>query len=96
MGGTGSFVESSHQLTHVVPSSNGYDKDRTWKGKVDNLQIWERALSENEVLGLWNNGKGNNKVSKELAEGLIGHWPFDGNLKDASGNKRHAAGKNSP
>ncbi|MDG1364093.1 MAG: ankyrin repeat domain-containing protein [Akkermansiaceae bacterium] len=96
MGGTGSFIESSHQITHVDSSSNGYDKDRTWKGKVDNLQIWERALSENEVLGLWNNGKGNNKVSKELVEGLIGHWPFDGNLKDASGNKRHATGKNSP
>ena len=96
IGGTGTFQESKRRMTYIDPSNNWYDKDRAWKGKVDNLQIWSRALNDNEVIDLWNNGKGESKVSKDLAKDLIGHWPFDGDLKDISGNKRDATGKNSP
>ena len=96
IGGTGSFTASNRKEKHQGPETQWFYKDRAWDGKVDNLQIWDRALTDDEVVALWNNGKGSAKASGELAEGLVGHWPFDGNLKDASGKGRHATGKNAP
>ena len=96
IGGTGSFVETNRQAKHETSRTNWFFKDRAWDGKVDNLQIWGRALTDDEVVSLWNSGKGLAKASGELSEGLIGHWPFDGDLKDASGKGRHGTGKNSP
>ena len=96
IGGTGSFVETNRKAKHETPQTDHFFKDRAWNGKVDNLQIWGRALTDEEVVTLWNNGKGSAKAAGQLAEGLIGHWPFDGDLKDASGKGRHGTGKNSP
>ena len=96
MGGTGSFVETNRKERHESFRTDPFFKDRAWDGKVDNLQIWGRALGDDDIASLWNRGQGSAKVSKELSEGLIGHWPFDGNLKDASGNGRHGKGENSP
>ncbi len=96
IGGTGSFIASNRREKHESPQSQWFYKDRTWDGKVDNLQIWGRALDDDEVVALWNAGKGLEKASGELAEGLIGHWPFDGNLRDVGGRGRHGTGKNSP
>jgi ankyrin repeat protein len=96
IGGTGSFTASNRREKHQSSQTQWFYKDRTWNGKVDNIQIWERALTDDEVVALWNGGKGIAKAPGELAEGLIGHWPFDGDLKDGSGNGRHGTGKNSP
>ena len=96
IGGTGSFIASNRRERHESSQSQWFYKDRTWDGKVDNLQIWGRALDDDEVVALWNAGKGLEKASGELAEGLIGHWPFDGNLRDVGGRDRHGTGKNSP
>ena len=96
IGGTGSFIVTNRREKHESPQSQWFYKDRTWDGKVDNLQIWGRALDDDDVVALWNGGKGLEKASAELAEGLIGHWPFDGNLRDVGGRGRHGTGKNSP
>ena len=96
IGGTGSFVETNRREKHESSRTQGFYKDRTWDGKVDNLQIWGRALTDDEVVTLWNDGKGSEKASGELEEGLIGHWPFDGDFKDVSGKGRNGTGKNSP
>jgi hypothetical protein len=96
LGGSGSFVKSNRSETHRTRRTQWYYKDRTWNGKIDELQIWGRALSDDEVASLWNRGKGSSSVSKEVAEELIGHWHFDGTLKDSSGNGRHGKGENSP
>ncbi|MDP7307522.1 MAG: hypothetical protein QF405_07770, partial [Roseibacillus sp.] len=96
LGGSGSFVETNRKERHESFRTDPFFKDRAWDGKVDNLQIWGRALGDDDIASLWNRGQGSAKVSKGLSEGLIGHWPFDGNLKDASGNGRHGKGENSP
>ena len=96
MGGTGSFVETNRKERHESFLTDHFFKDRVWDGKIDNLQIWGRAFNADEVVALWNKGKGTAQVPENLADGLIGHWPFDGNLKDSSGNGRHGTGKNSP
>ncbi|MEO1834128.1 MAG: hypothetical protein ABGZ49_01425, partial [Akkermansiaceae bacterium] len=96
MGGTGSFVESNRKERHESFQTDRFFKDRVWDGKIDNLQIWGRAFNADEVVALWNKGKGTAQVPENLADGLIGHWSFDGNFKDSSGNDRHGTGKNSP
>ncbi|MDE0597080.1 MAG: ankyrin repeat domain-containing protein [Roseibacillus sp.] len=96
MGGTGSFVETNRKERHESFLTDHFFKDRVWDGKIDNLQIWGRAFNADEVVALWNKGKGTAQVPENLADGLIGHWPFDGDFKDSSGNDRHGTGKNSP
>ena len=96
LGGSGSFVETNRKEVHTTFRSDWFYKDRTWNGRVDDVRIWGRALGDDDIASLWNRGQGSAKVSKGLSEGLIGHWPFDGNLKDASGNGRHGKGENSP
>ena len=96
IGGSGQFVESNREETHETFRTDHYFKHRTWSGKIDNLQIWDRALKNTEIKALWNSSKGLAKASGDLAQGLIGHWSFDGNLKDSSGNGRHGKGHGAP
>ncbi|MDB4127739.1 ankyrin repeat domain-containing protein [bacterium] len=96
IGGSGSFVETNQKVDHESPRTNWFHKNRSWNGKIDDLRIWGRALSDDEIAVLWNKGKGTNEISKETSKSLIGHWPFDGNLKDVSGKGRDAKGHNSP
>lgn len=67
-------------------------------GPMDDVRIYQRALSANEVNQLYNATKENitNKKSAPattLTTGLTGHWTFDGpdlvsNVADVSGNDR--------
>lgn len=90
------FVETNRKEKHETAKTDWFFNNRAWDGKVDNLQIWSRALRDSEVGALWNQGKGTAKAKGELTDGLVGHWPFDGDFKDASGNGRHGTAKNSP
>ena len=47
----------------------------TFKGKLDDIRIYNRALSESEIEALY--------------IGLIARYPFNGNTDDASGNGNH-------
>ncbi len=37
---------------------NTESRGRTWGGKIDDVAVWERALTPEEVLGIWNGGAG--------------------------------------
>ena len=70
-----------------------------WQGSIDELGIWSRALTDNEVAGLWNNGKGSAitaPANNSLGKQLIGYWPFDGNLVEKTGTGRDGTGINKP
>lgn len=87
-GGTGRWVKSNFKKIFPKPIS----KHRNWAGQVDELAIWNRALSDEEVALLWNKGKPpeSDKILKsDVAKNLLGFWGFDGNLEDASGHGRH-------
>jgi hypothetical protein len=66
---------------------------RYFDGSLDDVRIYNRALSATEVLNLYNFGSSKVSASPKYAvsSGLIGYWTFDGqdmidNLKDVSGN----------
>ncbi len=50
---------------------------RTWSGMIDDLGFWNRAISEDEVMEIWNNGEGRSLGRTTLTEGLLGYWSFN-------------------
>lgn len=58
-------------------------------GKIDDIGIWNRALSQQEITNMYNGVTYSdtcNAVSGSLVNGLVGYWPFCGNANDDSGN----------
>jgi len=60
-------------------SIEGWDSRRVWNGLIDDLGIWKRALKEEEVLTLYNKGKG--KSIRELVLTKPNKIPFGVTLK---------------
>lgn len=60
-----------------------------YKGDLDDIGIWNRALSQQEITNMYNGVNYSdtcNAVSGSLVNGLVGYWPFCGNANDQSGN----------
>jgi len=63
---------------------------RFWKGDMDEIGIWNRALNDNDVKRLFQAGVVTSNVPKFVPkDDLIGWWPFNGNANDESGNNQH-------
>ncbi|MFC1756465.1 LamG-like jellyroll fold domain-containing protein [Patescibacteria group bacterium] len=61
--------------------NNGY-----FPGKIDEVRVYSRAISQNEVTELYSQGQAKINASQEtkLTDGLVGNWTFDGNHMDWS------------
>jgi len=60
-----------------------------YQGWIDDIGIWNRALSQQEITNMYNGVNYSdtcNAVSGSLVNGLVGYWPFCGNANDQSGN----------
>jgi hypothetical protein len=61
-------------------------------GSLDDISIYNRALTQQEITGLY---QGTNTTANcptfpaSLTQGLVGYWPFCGNALDESGNNNH-------
>jgi hypothetical protein len=64
--------------------------NRFFNGKLDDIGIWNRALTQEEITAVYNQmpiySDTCNNVSGSLTYGLVGYWPFCGNANDDSGN----------
>jgi len=56
-----------------------------WDGYIDQTLMYDKALTSDEVAGLYNGGAGTTNLTGSLATGLIHHWPLDGNSTDLLG-----------
>jgi uncharacterized protein (TIGR02145 family) len=56
---------------------------RYFNGSIDDIRIYNRALSSDEVAELYNSEK------PTLKSGLVAYYPFNGNANDESGNKNN-------
>ncbi len=77
-----------NQAIGLAIGSNG-DGGEWFNGKLDDIGIWNRALSEQEITNMYNGVTYSdtcNAVSGSLTQGLVGYWPFCGNANDDSGN----------
>ena len=62
-----------------------------FNGKLDDIGIWSRALSAQEIMNLYNGSITTNNCLPIYVptNGLVGFWPFCGNANDESGNGKH-------
>ena len=51
-------------------------RGRTWGGLIDDVGVWNRPLTEEEIAYMYNEGKGREIVST-LGIDLAGYWPMD-------------------
>ncbi|OQA31279.1 MAG: Laminin G domain protein [archaeon ADurb.Bin336] len=67
---------NSHNLWPTsIPNftiGNGFDSSRYWKGGIEEVAIWDRALSSSEVNNLYVSQKGN-----WVDSNLVGYWKFN-------------------
>lgn len=59
---------------------DSFDLTNAWKGTVDDIHLFNRAISDTEVMDIFHN-------ELRSTQGLVGYWPFDNDTKDMSGNK---------
>ncbi len=74
----------------------GFGNNYFYQGLLDDIGIWSHALTEAEVLALFNSQEGGcaiidcpqtcTTLPSNLEQGLVGYWPFCGNANDESGN----------
>ncbi len=75
-----------------------------WQGKIDEVRIYSRALSDAEIYALYRSGsaKINANTNNYLISGLVGLWSFNGGdmtstvAYDRSGGARHLTLNGSP
>ncbi|MCC6761834.1 MAG: LamG domain-containing protein [Chitinophagaceae bacterium] len=56
-----------------------------FKGRLDDIRIYNRALASDEITQLYNS----EVPVIDLRNGLLAHYPMDGNTNDVSGNMNH-------
>ncbi len=86
---TGSLVQANH---NILIGGNPNFLDQYFNGKIDDVAFYNRALTQQEITGLY---QGANTTTNcptfpaSLTQGLVGYWPFCGNALDESGNNNH-------
>ncbi|MFN0067379.1 MAG: LamG-like jellyroll fold domain-containing protein [Limisphaerales bacterium] len=65
----------------------GQYTDGDWDGLLDDVAVWDRSLTDDEVLTLFGYGSfGDSFLAGPTTDGLAVHLKFDGDFADASGN----------
>lgn len=58
-----------------------------FEGKIDDIGIWNRALTQQEITNLYTSSTPISCLPDYVpTNGLVGYWPFCGNANDESGN----------
>jgi len=86
-------VNQSNTLGSYITIGRGIWSYQYFSGQVDDLAIYNRALTPDEVAALYGLelpqiSECSNLISP-LSEGLIGYWSLCGNANDVSGNENH-------
>jgi len=88
------LTTSTPSTTHPVIIGTTTSKvDNFFKGKIDDLGIWNRALEYSEIIDLYNASSCGTILATRAqvpgylpTDSLKGWWPFNGNANDESGN----------
>jgi hypothetical protein len=67
----------------IIGASNNFHPNYFTKGSMDEIRIYNRALSDTEILAVYNNTIPD---FTNLTSGLVAYYPFNGNANDESGN----------
>ena len=82
-------LNSGFNLIIGVQNDN-FNPTTYWDGLIDDIGIWNRALTQQEITNLYNSSAyvpcASPAFPANLASGLVGYWPFCGDANDESGN----------
>lgn len=91
------FSNAAQSGTYTVSnlSTNG-DTSQDFTGSIDDIRIYNRALSASDVQKLYQSGSVKiNKSTARITNGLVGYWTFDGpDISGATAYDRSPAGGN--
>ncbi|MFH0804487.1 MAG: LamG-like jellyroll fold domain-containing protein [Candidatus Zambryskibacteria bacterium] len=100
----GSAIADTPSGNFAIPSGVGQvvisssDSTYDWNGPIDDVRIYNRALSASEVKRLYNMGAEALKIkspTSSLTNGLVGYWTFDGSkISGANATDSSPAGTN--
>jgi hypothetical protein len=85
------FYPGLRKLIIGKGQSPAFSSVEEWNGKVDDIAVYNRALSQEEITALYTGEPVNpptacNPLPSNLQNGLVGYWPFCGDANDESGN----------
>jgi hypothetical protein len=93
---TGTIANSAD---NVIIGANADTISRYFSGFIDDVRVYNRALSASEIQRLYDLGATTHinttiETNSDLRNGLVGHWTFDGkdmgpNVRDRSGQGNH-------
>jgi hypothetical protein len=82
-------LNSGFNLIIGVQNDN-FNPTTYWDGLIDDIGLWNRALTHQEITNLYNSSAyvpcASPAFPANLANGLVGYWPFCGDANDESGN----------
>lgn len=94
--GTGDIYDANLSLNLGQDGTGAYG-DGEWDGLLDEVAIWTRALTSQEVLTLYGYGLfGDSILAPPLTSQLGAHLKFEGNYQDSSGVGNHGAARGTP
>ncbi len=85
------FITAPDQTTGQtwnIGSWGGTPVANFFNGSLDDIRIYNRALSAAEVTALYGEYNPGLQIS-DLQKGLVGQWKMDGNAKDSTPNRNH-------
>ncbi len=77
---------TSNPEVPLIVGLNSFDYGGSWTGDLDELRIYDKAISDKEVQRFTDYGNYSQYSRTSKVEGLSGYWPFDEGLTDRSGN----------
>lgn len=84
---SGSLSLTATNNDSLLFGTDNHGNNRFFEGMIDDIGIWNRALTAEEVTELYTAGEvGNCLPSYVPTDSLVGWWPFCGNAVDESGN----------
>lgn len=88
------FAHSGSGSNNVVIGAGRFESERFFSGKIDDIAIYNRELSQAEIdtifLGLQNPPP----PPPPVLDSLVAFYPLDGNTNDVSGNNLHGTSAN--
>ena len=85
---SGNFTDIQNDFNYfqIGGCNNQASSNTYWNGKLDDIGIWNRALTQSEVTALYNQASNPVLPSYVPTTGLVAYYPFNGNANDLSGN----------
>lgn len=93
--GSGSYraIQSDHPLVIGAFISGAFTVDRLFSGEMENFRIWNRDLSDDEIIQLLKTSPEQEKIEEMRSKGLLAYWSSrskqDVTVQDLSGNGNH-------